>query len=116
MVICVVTSAPFAVIRSVLLTLPNKRTKYGRERCDLYSSSSIVWGTESRIMGWTGHILHVGARRGLCKVLVGKTERHRRRWEDNIKMDLKEVERGGMHWIDVAQDRESWRALVNAVM
>jgi len=42
--------------------------------------------------------------------------RPRRRWEDNIKMDLQEVERGGMDWIDVAQDRERWRALANAVM
>jgi hypothetical protein len=105
MVICVVTSTPFAVIRSVLLTLPNKRCrKYGLERCDLYPSSSIVWGTKSRITGWAGHILRVGASRGLCKVLVGKTERHRRRWEDNMKMDLKEVERGactGLMWLRI---------------
>ena len=55
-------------------------------------------------------------------VLVGKPEvkrtlgRHRRRWEDNIKMDLQEVESGGMDWINLAQDRYRWRALVNAVM
>jgi hypothetical protein len=42
--------------------------------------------------------------------------RPRRRWEDNIKMDLQEVRYGGMHWIDMAQDRDGWRALVNAVM
>ena len=42
--------------------------------------------------------------------------RHRRRWEDNIKMDLQEVGCGRMDWIEVAQDRDRWRALVNAVM
>jgi len=49
---------------------------------------------------------------------VGKTPlgRHRRKWEDNIKMGVKEVEYGGMDWIELAQDRERWRALVNAVM
>jgi len=60
--------------------------------------------------------------RGVYRVLVGKPEgkrplgRPRRRWEDNIKMDLKEVGCGGLDWIELAQDRDSWRALVNAVM
>ena len=61
-------------------------------------------------------------RRGVHKVLVGKPEgkrplgRPRRRWEDNIKMDLQEVGCGGVDWIELAQDRDRWRALVNAVM
>jgi hypothetical protein len=68
-----------------------------------------------------GHVAHVGESRGEYRDLVGKTEkkrpivRHGRRWEDNIKMHLQEVGCGDMDWIDMAQDRDSWRALVNAV-
>jgi hypothetical protein len=63
----------------------------------------------------------MGERRGAYRALVGKPEgrrplgRPRSRWEDNIKMDLREVG-GGADWIDLAQDRDRWRALVNAVM
>jgi hypothetical protein len=64
----------------------------------------------------------MGERRGLYTVLVGKPERKkphgrsRRRWEDNIKMDLQEVEYGDVDWIKLAEDSESWRALLTAVM
>jgi len=73
-------------------------------------------------MRWAGHVAHMGERRGIYRVLVGKPEgktplgRTRHRWEDNIKMDLQEVGCGGMDWIKLAQDRDRWRALVNAVM
>jgi hypothetical protein len=64
----------------------------------------------------------MGERRGVYRVLVGKPEgkgplnRPRRRWEDNIKMDLEEVGCEGIDWIELAQDRDRWRALLNAVM
>jgi len=73
-------------------------------------------------MRWAGHVARVGERRGVYRVLVGKPEgkrpygRHKRRWEDDIKMDIQEVGCGGMDWIDLAQDRDRWWALVNAVM
>jgi hypothetical protein len=63
-----------------------------------------------------------GEKRGVFRVLVGKPERKRplgrlrRRWEDNIRMDLQEVECGGIDWIGLAQDTDRWRAIVNAVM
>ena len=64
----------------------------------------------------------MGGRRGVYRILVGKPEgkrplgRPRRRWEDNIKMDLQKLGCGDMDWIELAQDRDRWRALVNAVM
>jgi hypothetical protein len=73
-------------------------------------------------MRWAGHVECKGERRGVHRVFVGKTEgkrplgKPRRRWEENIQMDLQELGCGVMDWIEVAQDRESWRALVNAVM
>jgi len=73
-------------------------------------------------MRGAGHVACMGERRGICRVLVGKAEgkgplgRPRRRWEDNIKMDLQEVGREGMDWIELAQDRDRWRTLMNEVM
>ena len=89
---------------------------------DLSSSLSTVWMIKSKRMKWVGYVARMVERRGVYRVLVGKSEgnsslgRLRRRWKDNIKMDLQEVGCGGMDWIDVAQGRNVWRALVNAVM
>jgi len=72
-------------------------------------------------MRWAGHVAHMGEGRGVHRVLAGKHEgkrplgRPRHRWEDNIKMDLREVGGGG-DWMELAQDRDSWQALVNKVM
>jgi len=89
---------------------------------DLYSSPNIVRVIKSRRMKWVRHVARMGEKRGVYMVLVGKPERKRplgrsrRRWEDNINTDLQEVGCGGMDWIELAQDRDRWRALVNAVM
>jgi hypothetical protein len=72
-------------------------------------------------MRWAGHVARIGEERVVHRVLVGKPEgkgplgRPRRRWEDNIKMDLQEVGRGCGGWMELAQDRDRWRALVSAV-
>jgi len=73
-------------------------------------------------MRWAERVARMGEERGVYRVVVGKTEgrrplgRPRRRWEDNIKTDPQEVGCGGMDWIELAQDRDRWRALVSAVM
>jgi len=69
-------------------------------------------------MRWAGHVARMGEERGVYRILVGKTEgrRLRRRWVDNIRMDLQEVRCGYMDWIGLAQDRDRWRKLVSAVM
>ena len=77
---------------------------------------------KSRRMRWAGHVARMGEKRGVYKVLVGPPEvkrplgRPRRRWVDNIRMDLQEVGCGYMDWIVLAQDRDRWRTLVSAVM
>jgi len=73
-------------------------------------------------MRWVGHVVCMGESRGIYRVFVGKPEGKRplgrpgHRWENSIKMDLQEVRCGGMDWIKLAQDRDRWRALLNAVM
>jgi hypothetical protein len=77
---------------------------------------------KSRRMRWAGHVAHMGEKMIAYRMLVGKSEgkrplgRTRRRWEDNIRMDLRKIGWGCMDWIVLAQDRDQWRALVNTVM
>jgi len=98
------------------------RRLHKEELNDLYSSPNIVWVIKSRRMRWAGHVARMGEERGAYRFLVGKPEgkrplgRPRRRWVDNIRMDLQEVGCGYMDWIDLAQDRVGWRRLVSAVM
>jgi len=83
---------------------------------------TIVRVIISRRMRWVGHLARMGERRGVYRVLVRTPEgnrplgRPRRRWEDNIQTYLQEVGCGGMDWIELTEDRDRWRALVNAVM
>jgi hypothetical protein len=98
------------------------RKRYSEEFHDLYSSPNIVRVIKSRRMRWVGHVARMEYERGEYRVLVGKPEgkrplwRPRSRCEDNMRMDLQEVGRGVMDWIGLAQDRERWRTIVNAVM
>ena len=97
------------------------RKLHNEELKGLYSSSNIVRVIKSRRMRWAGHVARMAEGRGVYRVLVGKPEgkrplgRPRRRWEDNIRMDLEEVGLGYEDWIGLAQDRDRWRALVSAV-
>ena len=97
------------------------RKLHKEELRDLYSQPKIVRVVKSRRMRWAGHVARMGEGRGVHRVLVGNPEgkrplgRPRRRWEDNIKIDLQEVGGGG-DWMELAQDRDRWRALVNTVI
>src|SRR5215467_8228650 len=88
---------------------------------DVYSLPNIVRVVKSRRMTWVWHVARMGGERGVYRVLVGKPEgnrplgRSRRRWKDNIKMDLQEVGGGRGDWMEMAQDRDGWRALVITV-
>jgi len=98
------------------------RRLHNGELNDLYCSPNIVWVIKSRRMRWAGHVARMGEERGVYRFLVRKPEgkrplgRPRRRWVDNIWTDLQEVGCGYMDWIGLAQDRDSWRTLVSAVM
>jgi hypothetical protein len=84
---------------------------------DLCCSLNVIRVIKSRRMKWAGHVARIGERKDVYRVLVGKPEgkrplgRSKHRWEDNIKNEM-----GELDWIDLAQDRNSWRAITNTVM
>jgi hypothetical protein len=98
------------------------RKLHNDELHSLYSSPNIVRVIKSRSMRWAGHVTRMGKGRGVYRVLVGRPEgkrplgRPRRRWEDNIKLDVREIGIDGSNWIRVVQNRVHWRAFVNMVM
>ncbi|KAJ4450707.1 hypothetical protein ANN_02136 [Periplaneta americana] len=98
------------------------RKLHNTELHALYSSPDIIRNIKSRRLRWAGHVARMGEFRNAYRVLVGRPERKsplgrpRRRWEDNIKMDLREVGYDDRDWIDLAQDRDQWRAYVRAAM
>jgi hypothetical protein len=98
------------------------RKLHSGELHNLYSSPDIIRQIKSRRMRWVGHVARIGGGKNVYRVLMGKPKgkrplgRSRRRWEDGIKMDLRETGWVGMEWIHLAQDRDRWRAVVNTVM
>jgi hypothetical protein len=88
----------------------------------LYSSPNVVRVIKSRRMRWAEQVARMAEWRGVYRVLVGRPEgkrplgRPRRRWEDNIKLDLREMGIDGANWIQLAQDRVQWKAFMNTVM
>jgi hypothetical protein len=95
------------------------RKLHNEELHDLYSLPNIVSVIKSR--RWAGHVARIAEERDVYRVLVEKLEgkrplgRPRRRWEANIRMDLQEVGGGRGDWMELAQDRDGWRALVSTV-
>jgi hypothetical protein len=98
------------------------RKLHSEELHNLYSSPNIIRQVKSRGMRWAEHVACMGEERKVYKVLVGKPKgkrplgRPRRRREDGVRMDLREIGLGGVDWIRLAQDRDWWRAVVSAVM
>jgi hypothetical protein len=98
------------------------RKLHKEELHDLHSSPSINRIIKSRWMRWAGYVARMEEKRNAYILLVGKPEgkrplgRPRRRWVDNIRMDLGEVGWGDVGWIDLAKDRNRWRAVVNSVL
>jgi hypothetical protein len=89
---------------------------------NLYSLPHIIRVIKSRSMRWTGHVACTREKRNVYRILVGKPEGKRLleipncRWEDNIKLDLGEIGRGGMDWIILVQDRDWWRTLMKTIV
>jgi hypothetical protein len=98
------------------------RKLHNEELHILYSSPNIIRQIKSRRMRWAGHVALMGEERNVYKVLMGKPEgkrpleRPRRRWEDGIRLDLREIGWDSVEWIQLVQDTNQWWALVNTMM
>jgi len=98
------------------------RRLYNEELCSLYASPSVIRAIKSRRMKCAGHVACVGEMRNASKILLRKPEgkiprgRRKRRWEDNIRMDVMEVGLEIVFWIHLAHDRDQWRELVITIM
>jgi hypothetical protein len=109
-------------VNFIIFLQKRKRKLHNEELHGSYSSPSIVRVIKARRMRWAGHVARMGEVRGEYNILVGRHEERRPlgrpkcRWEDNIKMDLREIGFGDVDWIHWAQDRDKWRVLVNTVM
>jgi hypothetical protein len=98
------------------------RKLHNGELHNLYTSPDIIRQIKSRRMRWAGHVAHMGEGRKVYSVLVGKPEdkrpleRPRCRWQDGIRMDIREIDWDGVEWIHLDEDRDQWQAVVNAMM
>jgi hypothetical protein len=103
----------------LFLVIGDWRKLHNEELHNLYSSPSIIRVIKSRRVRWVGHVARMGEKRYAYRILVGKPEgkiplgRPRCRWVDNIKMDHREIGWDGVEWIDMGQDRDQWRSVVN---
>jgi hypothetical protein len=98
------------------------RNLHNEELHNLYCLPSIIRIIKSRMMTWIGHVARMGEKRNACRILVGKPEgkrplgRLRCRWEDNSRMDLREIGWGDMDCINLAQDRDHWMTHMNTLI
>jgi hypothetical protein len=104
-----------ASVKTIIFLFFCTRLKFYTTKC----VKNIIW--ENRVLG-AGHVARMGEKKNAYRILVGQPERKRPlgrprcRWVDNIKMDFRVIGWDGMDWIDLAQDGDQWRALVNTVM
>ena len=106
----------------ILILIYRVRSLHNKELHSLYRSPNIVTVIKSRRLRWAGHVVRMEEGRSAFKILTGKYTGKRplgrpwRRWEDNIRMNLEEIRINEGNWVDSAQDRDYWRALVNAAL
>jgi hypothetical protein len=110
------------VLRRIFGPKGDWRKLHNEELHNLYSSLIIIRMIKSRRMRWAGHVARMGEKRNAYRILVAKPEgrkplgKSRRKWVDNVKIDLREIGCDGVDRVDLAQDRDQWRALMKTVM